>query len=358
VAVCPNSSEVHIYARNGTQWAQTHVLKEHDLLVTSIDWAPQTNRIVTCSQDKNAYVWTYDAQAAQWRPTLVHLRINRAATQARWSPHENKFAVASGDKCVAICYFGEENNWWVSKHVKKPIASTVLCVEWHPNNVLLACGGTDMKARVFSAYIKGVDQKPQPSAWGERLPFNTLCGEFEAPSGGWVHGVAFSPDGESLAFASHDASVTVATPATGDVVSVRSSYLPFKSIAWADQSTIVVSGHDCSPMVFAFDGQSWRLVAKLGEDDRNRRSATASPSNNSNSAFNLFRQMDSRSQPAKSSTSISGGAGAGGNGGADGMLKSVHQNTIVELRRDPAGIPTEMSTSGLDGKLVQWRVQA
>ncbi|KAJ2877901.1 ARP2/3 actin-organizing complex subunit Sop2, partial [Coemansia aciculifera] len=155
VAVCPNSNEVHIYARNGTQWTPIHVLKEHDLLVTSVDWAPRTNRIVTCSQDKNAYVWTLDESTNVWKPTLVHLRINRAATQARWSPMEDKFAVASGDKCVAICYFGEDNDWWVSKHIKKPIASTVLCVDWHPNNVLIACGGTDMKARVFSAYIKG-----------------------------------------------------------------------------------------------------------------------------------------------------------------------------------------------------------
>ncbi|KAJ1965964.1 ARP2/3 actin-organizing complex subunit Sop2 [Dipsacomyces acuminosporus] len=344
VAICPNSNEVHIYARNGTQWALLHVLKEHDLLVTCVDWAPRTNRIVTCSQDKNAYVWTLDEAANIWKPTLVHLRINRAATQARWSPLENKFAVASGDKCVAVCYFGEDNDWWVSKHIKKPIASTVLCIDWHPNNVLLACGGADMKARVFSAYIKGVDQKPAPSVWGERLPFNTLCGEFESPSSGWVHSIAFSPDGEAVAFVSHDSSITIATPSTGEVVAVRSPNLPFKSLAWADQSTIVVSGHDCSPMIFAYDGATWRLVKKLGEDDKVRRSQAASPSGNA--AFNLFRQMDSRNQPAKSSVS------------GDGSLKSIHQNTITELRRDPTGSPAEISTSGLDGKLVQWNIQA
>ncbi|KAJ2256060.1 histidinol-phosphate transaminase, partial [Coemansia sp. RSA 451] len=47
VAVCPNSNEVHIYTRSGAVWTAAHVLREHDLLVTSIDWAPQTNRIVT-----------------------------------------------------------------------------------------------------------------------------------------------------------------------------------------------------------------------------------------------------------------------------------------------------------------------
>jgi actin related protein 2/3 complex subunit 1A/1B len=113
--------------------------------VTSIDWAPNSNRIVTCSQDRNAYVWNWDAANSSWKPTLVLLRINRAATSVKWSPLENKFAVASGARCISICYFEEENDWWVSKHLKKPIRSTVLSLDWHPNNVLLASGAADMK---------------------------------------------------------------------------------------------------------------------------------------------------------------------------------------------------------------------
>jgi len=62
-------------------------------------------------------------------------------------------------RAIAICSFDPENNWWVSKLLKKPIRSTVLSVDWHPNNVLLAAGSADMKARVFSAYIKEVDDR-------------------------------------------------------------------------------------------------------------------------------------------------------------------------------------------------------
>jgi hypothetical protein len=60
---------------------------------------------------------------------------------------------------ISICSFDPENNWWISKHLKKPIRSTVLCVDWHPNNVLLAAGSADMRARVLSAYIKEVDKR-------------------------------------------------------------------------------------------------------------------------------------------------------------------------------------------------------
>lgn len=205
VAVCPNTNEVQIYDSTHAGWVLTHTLKEHDKLVTSIDWAPQSNRIVTCSQDRNAYVWTLGQDALVpgkqvWKPTLVLLRLNRAATFVRWSPNEDKFAVASGARIISICSFESDNDWWVAKHIKRPLRSTVLSLDWHPNNVLLAAGSADMRARVFSAFIKGIDERPPPSVWGERLPFGTVCGEYATPAGGWVHGVAFSPSGDALAF--------------------------------------------------------------------------------------------------------------------------------------------------------------
>lgn len=130
------------------------MLKEHDLPITGLDWAPNTNRIVSCSQDKNVFVWTFDN--GNWKPELVLVRINRGATTVKWSPLENKFAVGSSAKLVAVCYYERENDWWVSKHLKKPIRSTVTAIDWHPNNVLLAVGATDFRARVFSAYVKEV----------------------------------------------------------------------------------------------------------------------------------------------------------------------------------------------------------
>lgn len=54
----------------------------------------------------------------------------------------------------------------------------------------------------ISTVTATTNDRPQPSAWGEKLPFNTVCGEFNSPSGGWVHDVAFSPSGDALAFAS------------------------------------------------------------------------------------------------------------------------------------------------------------
>ena len=196
--------------------------------------------------DRNAYVW--EKTPSGWKPTLVLLRINRAATFVRWSPSEQKFAVGSGARVIAVCYFEEENDWWISKHLKKPIRSTITTLAWHPNSVLLAAGSTDSHARVFSSFIKGIDKRPEPSAWGERLPFNTVCGEFLNDSAGWVHGVSFSPSGNTLAFTGHDSSVTVVYPSGPEqppraMLNISTRFLPLTSLIWSGENELIAAGH-------------------------------------------------------------------------------------------------------------------
>jgi actin related protein 2/3 complex, subunit 1A/1B len=118
---------------------------------------------------------------------------------------------------------------------------------------------------VFSAFIKDVDKRPDPTVWGTRLPFNTLCAEFSSPAGGWVHSVAFSPSGDVLAFVSHDSSVTIAYPAGPEepplaVISVRTPILPFESLLWINENEIVAAGHDCQPIVFNGSEKGWYLT--------------------------------------------------------------------------------------------------
>ncbi|KAF7315692.1 Actin-related protein 2/3 complex subunit [Mycena indigotica] len=345
-----NSNDVQIFARQGAAWVPTEILSEHDKLITSIDWAPNSNRIVTSSQDRNAYVWqqTQDPSTGKliWKPTLVLLRINRAATHVRWSPKEDKFAVASGARAIAICSFDPENNWWVSKLLKKPLRSTVLSVDWHPNNVLLASGSADMKARVFSAYIKEVDDKPAPTVWGSKLPFNTVCGEYASPSGGWVHAVSFSPSGDVLAFASHDSSISIVYPGGPTICTIRISSLPFVTLTWTAEDTVVAAGHDCQPVVFSGSEGGWQGVGSLDDSTSGK---PAGPGSNSpvgrlnSAAFSTFRDADSRGHTSAKASS-------------DAKLLTVHQNTITSIRpfETKGGRVTKVSTSGVDGNLVIW----
>ncbi|KAE9398380.1 actin-like protein ARPC3 [Gymnopus androsaceus JB14] len=346
VAVSLNSNDAQILTRSGSEWTSNELLSEHDKTITSIDWAPNSNQIVTASQDRNAYVWqqTPDPVTGKtiWKPTLVLLRINRAATHVRWSPKEDKFAVASGARAIAICSFDPENNWWVSKLLKKPIRSTVLTVEWHPNNVLLAAGSADMKARVFSAYIKEIDERPAATVWGSKLPFNTICAEFASAAGGWVHGVGFSPSGDVLAFASHDSSISIAYPG-GPVHTIRIPTLPLVTLTWTSEDMIIAAGHDCQPMVFNGSDAGWQEIGTL--DDGSHAGPKAGPSTVGRlktGAFATFRAADSRGQSDL--------------GTADTKLTTIHQNTITSIRpyEGAAGQVTKVSTTGVDGKLVIW----
>lgn len=109
--------------------------------------------------------------------------------------------------------------------------------------------------------------RPSPSVWGDKLPFNTVCGEFSNGRGGWVHSVAFSPSGDALAFAGHDSSINVAYPsADGNhtVLTIPSNTLPFRSLIWANEQQIIAAGFDCAPILYETkDGRDWYEIVIL-----------------------------------------------------------------------------------------------
>jgi actin related protein 2/3 complex subunit 1A/1B len=342
VAICPNSNEVLIYSKSaGVDWKLEHTLEQHDSLVTGIDWAAQTNRIVTCSQDRNAYVWQFDDQNGVWKPDLVILRINRAATDVKWSPNGDKFAVASAAKVVSVCHFEEEYDWWVSKHIRKHM-STVTRVAWHPNNSLLATASTDYKARIFSAAIKGVDKKPEATLWGPVKPFGEPICEFDC--NGWVHGLAFSPSGNRLAFSGHDSSVTFIDPAQGQaplITTLRLSGLPVIDLLFLDENKMVGVGYDCAPLLFSSSGPGqWAFVKSL--DDKASEPVPAAASGQADK-FAMFKNMVDR--------------GTTDSGTLSTVLDTKHQNTITSVISYKRSGPkvTEFTTAGLDGNIVFWK---
>jgi actin related protein 2/3 complex subunit 1A/1B len=337
VAVSPNDNTVKIFLKSGNKWECEHTFTEHTEVVTGIDWAPESNLITTCAADRNAYVWVN--QDGKWKPTLVILRINRAATSVKWSPKEDKFAVASGARLISICYFEKENNWWVSKHIKKPIRSTVLSVDWHPNNVLLAAGSTDFKARVFSTYIKEIESKPEATPWGKKMPFGALMAELSNGNGGWVHCVAFSPSGNKMAWVGHDSSVSVAVAGAETPAVIKLKELPLLSCIWLTEGSLLSAGHNFTPDVFTHDDNNkLTFLAKLDEA-KNK----GGDEDETMSAMERFRNLDKRATVGKEAKS-----------------ETTHENAITQLSRyhGDGETVTSVSSSGLDGKVVIWNMKS
>jgi len=337
-AICPNNNQVHIYKTpagpDGT-WDKIATLKEHDALITDIAWAPNTNRIVTTSQDRNAYVWTLNGK--EWKPMLVILRITAAATSAEWSPAEAKFAVGSGSKTVPICYYEEGNNFWVSKMLKGN-ASTVLGVSWHPTAPMLATASTDFKCRIFSAWLKNLDGKGQQSPFGKDPKFGTIL--FETPSYGWVLNVAFNPSGDTLAFCSQDSTVTfvdiaAAAAQQGCMQALRLSELPCTKLLFLPDGTLIGGGHSYDPLLFANTSQGWTLAGKI------------TPS--------LGSGAKKQSVVASTRDMWKNQTNKGENAGV--TLDSAHHNMVCGLQLYGGNFGGEgavFTSSALDGKLVFW----
>lgn len=89
--------------------------------------------------------------------------------------------------------------------------SSVLCLDWHPNNILLAAGGSDYKCRIYSTFIENIDgTKPASSEWGNNLSPTECLVEYGSQENGWVYSLSFSPSGKKLAWVGHDSSIYVA----------------------------------------------------------------------------------------------------------------------------------------------------
>lgn len=181
-----------------------------------------------------------------------------------------------------------------------------------------------------------------------------------------MHAVAFSPSGDALAFASHDSSITVVYPSGPDtapqaIYSVRVPSLPFLSVLFLSETSLVAAGHDYEPILFSGDVSSGWQISKSLDDPSNR--AASGPKVRAgglrgNEAFAMFQNADSRG--VKSAPAIPGGGAAVGSSNAakaGGERNTAHQNTITSLRAyegEGSGQITKISSSGLDGKVIVW----
>jgi len=344
LAICPNNSEIWIYTGchdpDSANWKKQWVLTEHDLTVSGLDWSPVTHKIVSCSHDRNAFVWTYNEAENNWKPELVILRINRAATDVKWSFDGQKFAVASGAKCVPVCHYEESNDWWISKMIKKH-KSTVLKVEWQPSNHLLATACTDFKCRVFSAYVEGLDADVENGLF-PRAAFGEMLFESDT-SHGWVEALAWSPSGTILAYAGHDASITFVTfthvgqPPVAQSIMLET--LPLQTITFLADDTCVGAGNDFKPALYTLNGAQWMFNQWL--DKKAEKAAPEKRQSGFGAARSMFENKSSKGSGSSTSSTTSL------------ALWTKHENVIQDMHHLGNGI---LSTTAADGRLVIWKM--
>merc|ERR1711934_316260 len=338
LAIAPNNNELHILEVEGGALTEKHVYeKEHTQTITAIDWAPRSNHIVSCSQDRTASVWTMTEGV--WKPKMVVLKsFDRAATSVRWSPCETRFAVGSGAKQLQICAYEEENDWWIGKPVREGIDSTVFDVAFHPSSLLIAAGGCDKKICVYSVIIKALDSKAAAKEiFGDGRPpkFGECLASIDV--GAWVNAVCFSPSGTTLAAATHDSKAHFLQLNYGTGVEVvtatniRLKGLPINKLAFLDEGVCVGVGWDMVPLKLTGAGEAWTCEGSMD--------STKKKGSSKKSAAEEWANRADRAGQAKHEHS------------------TTHENTISSIFVKP-GSNTDFTTAGLDGRVVFWNASS
>ena len=342
IAYSPCSKDIIIARLEGDKFVQEAVLKQHDARVTGIDWAANNNKLVSCSEDRNAYVWSQN-EKGEWEPVLVMLRIEFAATDVKWSPNEMKFACASGNKLVAICTFKEETNWWSSEHVKH-FKSTVSKIAWSPDSLTIAATGTDRTVKIVNAFVKGQDDKESYSPFSKEKLSSPKCKLgtflFETQKDElWINAVAYTPDGQTVVYATQTGKLCFINAVEGGEPKIQTlevDSLPFCDILCLSNTRIVCVGHNFNPCLFEKQGDEWKFVKEIDEKKEKKQTSL--------SAMDKFKTMSS-----KGTTEFKNAAE---------QIPTTHKNTVTCIRAtkyDDQWNVLEFATSSMDGSVCLWK---
>ncbi|KAH0791427.1 actin-related protein 2/3 complex, subunit 1 [Histomonas meleagridis] len=330
VALCPNTSDLLIYKVNGKTTELLYTLKEHTQLISSCDWNPVDDSIVTCSHDRNAYVWKLSEDKKEWKKQLVLLKLDRAATFVRWSPDGTKFVCATGSKKLRVCSYDPNQNWWQSftydhKH------PTSLTVDFMPDNLHIICSCSDRHMTYFTIDDKEAkDHMKKSGSKSKKIDFALQTYSCQ----GWCNATARSPDGEWIAFTSQDSYIRFVKTSEieQDDAPVRQhniNGLPLLSLCFISNTALIGGGFDCAPRLFVLEGDDW---TDLGLID--------------------IPEIREKASGAASSGFASKAAAFGGK--AVTKSEGIHNNIILGIRVTKDAF----STCANDGKLGIWPFSA
>lgn len=324
--------------------------------MTGLDWysGPDGDRILSCSADRNAYVWTRDASSGMWKPALVLLRFKRGATCAQWTSDGTKFAVGGADGLVAVGHYDKANDWWVCKHLKKVIDGPVLSLAWHPLSGLIAASTLNGSLHLISAYIPEIDDDKNISVpWLDEAILKSFDAEaFSVQVGSWVYGIAFSKSGNAIAWSNQQAIVTVFYPQSGYQSSVQclteGRRLPLLKLLFLSENAVMAAGYSGIPIVIGgADGKEWSMKAELCADKISGSRDQAPKTSSITSRLAKFQMVDHQ-QTDQTAPNLSK---------VTGKKNLMHVSSITAVDEFEGNVKVHKAASlGLDGRLVIWTV--
>jgi len=276
---------------------------------------------------------------------------------------------------VPVCHYEQANDWWISKMIKKH-KSTVLSLAWCCNNKFVITGGCDYKARVFSAFMPGIDPEEDDGfgeIWKDQHKFGEVLAEFDMAQS-WVQSVSWSPNGFRLAFTEHGSKVHFVQILAGSpplTQTLNWKGLPFLSIQFLTDNTVAAVGYDYNPVLFTVVGgseaepkwgfqETFEKAAKAGDvKAAPAGGASSSAAGAKGGAFAqsraLFANATDRGVQA-TSTSKTQDAKSAASAANSAAITTRHTNAIVSLAAVPGsdGVVSKVWSTSLDGRVLLW----
>jgi len=235
-----------------------------------------------------------------------------------------------------VCHFDASKDWFISKMLKDGLRSTVTSVAWCPNNKFVIAGSTDFKARIYSAYIEGIDSA-EDDGFGEVFPkqheFGEVLAEFDQAKA-WVNTVSWSPGGFRVAFSGHGSTMHFVQLLAGSAPIVQTVYLdglPYMDADFVGDGCVVAAGYDRNPHIFGVTGGSdtepqWGLIDEV--DKKDAKAAAAAPAKTENKML-----------AARAAFATAGPGQERRRSGVNRQGRDGHQHRPPKHHRQPAGDP-------------------
>ena len=274
-AVCPCNNEIWIFETASSpdisKWTKIKVLKEHFNVITSLDWHPTTNLLLSGSADRGVIVWEVDND---WLPQLGVIKETKANLDVTWNTRGDKFGVGSSSGHVYVGTYSKANNFWVGHSVnsKKPIhKASVDAVRFDPVSSRVICSvSLDGTVQITSCYLKEFDDGSSAGPFGSVSSYGENL--FTMTNNGWVNSLAFSPSAKCLCYVTHDCELNFldVSDVVGSKQKPKSEKVlhtgnPHMSCVFIDEDKLVACGYDKVPFFYKKSGSEWKKESTLDD---------------------------------------------------------------------------------------------
>ena len=214
------------------------ILKGHTKLITSLDWSPVEDIIVSASQDESIKIWSGVNYSLIKDIEKPH---KRAVSFVNWAPDGERFLTASWDSTIKL---------WSGKSL-----SPMKTLKGHDNALLAAVWSADGK------YIGSGGWDRNLIVWD--VSKGTKVQEIKNAHKDAITSVTWHPSGKYIATGSLDKSAKIWDVNEAKPIKIFDDYKDaVKAVSWShDGKYIAIGSWDTTVKIFKTD--SWELVKEL-----------------------------------------------------------------------------------------------